>query len=333
MIDDIESFVLMDAEGELHRCSRSENAELFRLAIGGYGLFGVVTQVRLRLVPRHKVQRVVEVLPVRDLLEAVEQRVDEGFTFGDCQYSTDIDPDNPNHKGVFSCYRPVDDDTPISDDIQTLSNEDWAQLYVLSRTDKRRAFEAYVEHYLGTDGQVYWSDTHQLAGQLDVENLQEALVRPGVPAVPGTEMITEVYVSHDQFLPFLRASARVVAEHNMDLTYGTIRFIEADEESFLAWAAERSVCILCNIHVPHTEAGKQKAAKDLQRLIGLAIGHGGRYFLTYHRWARRDQVEQAYPQFVEFLRRKQKYDPKHRFQSRWFNHYRDMFADRFVGSR
>ena len=44
----------MDADGELHTCSRTENAELFRLAIGGYGLFGVVTRVRLRLMPRTK---------------------------------------------------------------------------------------------------------------------------------------------------------------------------------------------------------------------------------------------------------------------------------------
>jgi FAD/FMN-containing dehydrogenase len=49
IIGDIESFTLMDANGNLRTCSRTENTELFRLAIGGYGLFGVVTRVRLRL--------------------------------------------------------------------------------------------------------------------------------------------------------------------------------------------------------------------------------------------------------------------------------------------
>ena len=47
VIGDVESFTLMDADGSLRTCSRSENSELFRLAIGGYGLFGVVTRVRL----------------------------------------------------------------------------------------------------------------------------------------------------------------------------------------------------------------------------------------------------------------------------------------------
>ena len=60
IIGDIESFVLVDAGGRVIPCSRRENAELFALAVGGYGLFGVVARVKLRLVPRTKVERVVE---------------------------------------------------------------------------------------------------------------------------------------------------------------------------------------------------------------------------------------------------------------------------------
>jgi len=53
----------------------------------------------------------------------------------------------------------------------------------------------------------------------------------------------------------------------------------------------------------------------------------GSYYLTYHRWATRRQVEACYPQFVDFLRLKRKYDPDERFQSDWYRHYRAMFAD------
>lgn len=65
---------------------------------------------------------------------------------------------------------------------------------------------------------------------------------------------------------------------------------------------------------------------DFQRLIDLGLEFGGSYFLTYHRWARKDQVLQAYPQFPKFLRLKSKYDPKERFQSDWYRHYKSMFA-------
>ena len=43
------------------------------------------------------------------------------------------------------------------------------------------------------------------------------------------------------------------------------------------------------------------------------------------RWARRDQVERAYPQFRDFLQEKNNHDPEHRFQSDWWRHHRKLF--------
>src|SRR5947199_2791285 len=50
----VESLRLMDADGTILRCSRTENAELFSLALGGYGLFGVILDVELRVVPNER---------------------------------------------------------------------------------------------------------------------------------------------------------------------------------------------------------------------------------------------------------------------------------------
>src|SRR5439155_22357659 len=87
IISDVESFVLVDAQGTPHVCSRRENPELFALAIGGYGLFGVIARVTFRLVPRTKVQRVVEIIAVRDLLDHLAKRLEQGFVYGDFEYS------------------------------------------------------------------------------------------------------------------------------------------------------------------------------------------------------------------------------------------------------
>ena len=60
IVQQVEAFDLLGPDGELRTCSRRANPELFRLAIGGYGLFGIITRVELRLRPRVKVRRVVE---------------------------------------------------------------------------------------------------------------------------------------------------------------------------------------------------------------------------------------------------------------------------------
>src|SRR3979490_1990044 len=112
-VSDVESFVLVDAMGTAHTCSRTENPELFRLVHGGYGLFGVVTSVQLRLVPRRKVERVVEIRTVDNLIATFEKRIHDGFQYGDFQFSIEHASEDFLHKGVFSCYRPVSLDTPM----------------------------------------------------------------------------------------------------------------------------------------------------------------------------------------------------------------------------
>src|SRR5258708_31139400 len=50
IIADVEWIEIVTAEGKVERCDRKKNRELFTLAIGGYGLFGIITTVGLRRV-------------------------------------------------------------------------------------------------------------------------------------------------------------------------------------------------------------------------------------------------------------------------------------------
>ncbi|MEZ6021246.1 MAG: hypothetical protein R3F17_14485 [Planctomycetota bacterium] len=67
--------------------------------------------------------------------------------------------------------------------------------------------------------------------------------------------------------------------------------------------------MIFNLHVDHDEQGRERAAEAFRMLIDAALSFGGSYFLTYHRWAQRDQVLGAYPQLPEFLRAKRRLDP------------------------
>ena len=325
-IGDVESFTIMGADGTLRTCSRDHNAELFRLAIGGYGLFGVVTRVRLRLMQRTKLERVVEVIDTDNLMQAVDRRIAEGYLYGDCQFSTDVSSEGYLKTGVFSCYRPLPADAAMPVEGKELGDKEWRDLYYLSHADTKRAYETYVAYYLSTSGQRYWSDTHQMGLYLD--NYHEELDKRLEAKVKGTEMITELYVPRPALPAFLGAVRKDFRQHGVQLIYGTIRLIEKDDESFLAWAREPWACTVMNLHVDHDAAGLRKASESFRRLIDRAIELGGNYFLTYHRWASRQQVEKCYPQMLEFLRLKRRYDPSEMFQSEWYRHYRQMFADR-----
>ncbi|MDP3775497.1 MAG: FAD-binding oxidoreductase [Gemmatimonadales bacterium] len=325
-VGDVESFRLVGADGVVRTCSRSENAELFRLVIGGYGLFGVVYSARLRLTPRRKVERVVEVRGVDDLSAAFEQRIADGYLYGDFQFETDDTSDTFLTRGVFACYRPVDPSTPIPPSQAALSADDWIGLLYLAHADKAAAFRRYSQHYLSTSGQIYWTDTNQLGYYAEEYHL--ALDRRLGASVPATEMITELYVPRGDLAAFLREAAQELRRSAAPVIYGTIRLIERDDETFLPWAKDRFACIVLNLHVDHSSQGLERSQRAFRGLIDLARGKGGSYFLTYHRWATREQLEACYPQFREFLRLKRQYDPEGVFQSDWYRHYEAMFGGR-----
>ena len=323
IIGDVEAFTLVDATGEVRRCSRGENAERFRLAIGGYGCFGVITSVCLRLAPRIKMERLVEVTTIDRLLSSLQRRIADGCLFGDFQFS--IDERSPDFlcRGVLSSYRPVAPDREMPEGREELERHHWEELIRLAHEDREKVFEVYSAFYLRTHGALYWSDTHQLSVYLDDYHTQ--LDHECGADVPASEMISELYVPRDRLVEFMAAAAEQLRDGAVPVIYGTVRLIRRDAECFLAWAREDFACVIFNLHTEHSEAGIATAAETFRALIDLALSFGGSFFLTYHRWARRDQIERAYPQFAEFLRSKEAHDPDWRFQSEWWRHYRELF--------
>jgi FAD/FMN-containing dehydrogenase len=347
MAEDVEALHMLNAQGELLFCNREENAELFGLAIGGYGLFGIIYAVTLRLCLRTVVQRWVDVLDLDDAANAVYRRVQQGFSYGDFQFAIDANDSAFLSRGVFSCYREVD-----SQDFETFQAaqsgldqskaqaaqsaldkntsasdfkpEQWLQLLHLAHTDKARAFTLYAENYLRTHGNRYWADSMQLATYLPsyAEYLHQNLPKSTTTRsdVPETLMIGELYVPPAQLQNFMQQARAIFRAFGTEVIYGTIRAIEADQTSFLKWAKRAYCCVVFNLRTAHHAQGVAHSAATFSALIDAALALEGSFYLTYHRWWTRAQLLKAYPQIPEFLARKLHFDPKKTFVSDWYRH-------------
>ena len=322
VVSNIEAFTLINTEGKSIQCSRDQNNELFRAAIGGYGLFGLIGSVTLRLVPRQKLRRAVEIVHAIDLPKRFEKRIAEKFLYGDFQFSVDEKSPDFLQRGVFSCYEPIDEREPIVAE-KKLRDDDWLDLLRLAYTDRGKAFKHYSDYYLSTNGQTYWSDTSQLSAYLP--NYAQK-IREQIGGSESSLIITEIYVPRTDLPDFLAQAAELLRSNRTIVIYGTVRLIERDDESFLAWAKEPYACIIFNLLTLHTPDGIEASARSFRGLIGLAIARGGCYYLTYHKFAKPEQVMACYPQFKQFLDLKRKYDPTERFQSDWYRYYRKLFA-------
>jgi FAD/FMN-containing dehydrogenase len=334
LVDDIEDLTLVDAQGLVQRCSRSHNADLFALVVGGYGLFGVIYSATLRLAPRQRVRRLVDVLDLQDAMAAVRRRVEQGCLYGDFQFV--IDPRDPGflQRGVFACYVPVglDSNQPTDEGSSDLSEDAWLKLLKLAHDDKALAFKLYAQHYLGTHGKDYWADTMQLSTYIPsyADYLERARGLPaedgGTPSPKESLVIGEHYVPPDQLGPFMQQAAALLRASGGEVIYGTIRAIQRDSTTFLPWAKADFACVIFNLRTPHTPSGLARTAHNFSALIDLSTRLGGSFFLTYHRHATAQQVQACYPQFAQWLDLKKAHDPTELFCSDWYVHYRDAFA-------
>src|SRR3546814_6375785 len=73
-------------------------------------------------------------------------------------------------------------------------------------------------------------------------------------ALPISEMITELYVPRSRLADFLGAAADGLRRRRAQVVYGTVRLVERDDDSLLAWAREPWACVVFNLHVRHDAA-------------------------------------------------------------------------------
>jgi hypothetical protein len=72
----VRAFKLMLADGTILTCSRTENSELFGLAMGGYGYFGVILELEVDMVPNVLLKPTFEAMPAEAFARKFTEAID-----------------------------------------------------------------------------------------------------------------------------------------------------------------------------------------------------------------------------------------------------------------
>src|SRR5262249_40206728 len=154
---------IVTPDGATKRCTRKENKDLFALAVGGYGLFGVITAAGVRLVPRRKLKRRVETRTTAEVAALIAKRTGAGDPYGYFQYSIDETSPDLLPTGILTTYEPVKPETPLTPDAADIDARMLTALLELAHKDRGSAYRRYAKIELAKDGTVEWSDLHQLS--------------------------------------------------------------------------------------------------------------------------------------------------------------------------
>src|SRR5262249_36000222 len=139
---------------------------------------------------------------------------------------------------------------------------------------------------------------------------------------PGrTDILHEYFIPPERFEDFLAACREIIPAAKQDLLNITLRYVEADPVSVLAYAPTARIAAVLLFTQPLTVDADRAMAAMTERLIDAALTLGGSFYLPYRLHARPEQLHAAYPRLGEFLAAKRHHDPQLRFRNLMWDKY------------
>jgi FAD/FMN-containing dehydrogenase len=311
----IRRFRVMLADGSVVVCSDSENSELFRLAIGGYGLFGIVIDAELRMVENRMLRpssalMAADAFAPRFIARASDPSV--SMAYGRLSMARD----GFLREALLVSFAPVQ---PQPDRLPPAKNSS-AFSFV-----SRRIFRGQIGSETGK--RLRWAAETRLMPRLDRSAVtRNTLLDEPVAALRDqvstrTDILHEYFVPADRFNDFLRICQEIIPAHRQDLLNVTLRYVDADSSSVLTYAPQpRIAAVMLFVQQRTDEADNDMRAMTI-KLIDRVLALGGSYYLPYRLHAGRTQMRLAYPRLDEFVAAKRRYDPQLRFRNALWDTY------------
>ena len=320
IIDTVRALRLLQPDGTVATLSPSEQPELFRLVVGGYGMFGVILEATLQLTDNRVLAKTARLMDYTEFPAYFEEHIRSGDVALFIARPS-IAPSSLLRETAVTTWARTDE--PLTEELLTLGEEENVLRDRLVFGDSRRS-DAGKERR--------WTLQKALIarpGKVDLVTRNNAMRPPTTPlaflehtAEEDTDIVQEYYIPVGAFVPFADAVRAIVESQDVNLLGVTIRFVAASDRAFLSYAPEQD-CFSFMLYTNQRRdaEGRRRAEQMTRSLVDAALAHGGRHYLAYQRWPTLEQVRRAYPAFDAFVAEKRARDPDGVFSSGFFRHY------------
>lgn len=308
----VRAFDIVRANGSVAHCSRTENPELFSLALGGYGLFGVILDVWLDVVPNERLKSVHRRV-------VLDEFVQEWFSLANDENTQmlygrlRIVPQRLFEDVLITGYIPIQMDKPFPE----LGTVPLDKL-------KRAVFRGSQNSSFGK--WLRWNLESVIGGEASGVHLRSFLQNEPAATYANrnpekTDVLHEYFVPADQLVGFVQASAKILSSCDIDLLNVTIRSVQKDTDTVLRYANEDVFALVMLFTYDVDPNVDEQMRKCTVRLVDKALEHRGSFYLPYRTHPTVLQFQRAYPSYKEFWSKKQKHDPQGVFKSQFSQYY------------
>ncbi|NQX65188.1 FAD-binding oxidoreductase [Paenibacillus alba] len=318
LIKSVESFRLLTADGQIKQVSRSDNAELFPLAIGGYGLFGIILDVTLSLTDNEMYKIAFDQMDVSAystyFMEQVKANPDIHMHIARISVA-------PEHFliDMYAMNYVVDRSIPLQDHDTLKTRESGVEISKLL-FNFNRTFD-WGKTLLWQLQEPFFA---KQAGKLVTRNnaMRSESAFMAYDQAGSNDLLQEYFVPVQEFAGFVNDFRALLKSENLNLLNITVRYVNQDEEAELSYAKDDMFALVCLFQVPLSDHGQSQVRTGIQKVIDQVIQHRGSYYLPYAAYPRIDQFKAVYPSQETFFRKIEQYDPNHLFMNYFYMDYK-----------
>lgn len=310
LIETVKSIKILLSNGNIVHASRTENKELFTLALGGYGLFGVILEANLEVVDNELYERNSEIVSLKDyptLIKKISHNPEIGFHFA---YVRMCSP----RQGLFSDALSITYNKMNAERIKQLSPKQKNKAYKLTDTGSvplKRMATSLVRDTQWARNAHFLHESHQNGLIVSRNNIMRLPVEH-VYSISHffRHLLQEYFIPVDSIGQFLEQVKKYTLDENVNLVHAALRYIPANNEASLSYARKDCIGVVLLISERKTVSGNKKTERWTRAVIDSAVALGGTYYLVIPLFATADQLYKAYPTIKDFFSYKKQYDPQ-----------------------
>lgn len=318
LIESIQSIKILLANGSIVTASRSKNSELFSLAIGGYGLFGIILEATIQVVSDDLYKREASLIPLSDYVQEIQNIAhspDVGFHFSFLTFTA-------TGRKLFG-------------DVASFTFKKLDKVKFSKKKNNRKKKLQY-EHFVDMQriGIKLWPKSRLIKalhwipegikhGEIISRN---NIMRPPASHLyvetPGeTNLLQEYFIPVDNLIPFIESLETITKKLKHNLMHVAFRFIPKNTENYLPYTSTDRVGIVLFFNQKMTPEGDKKTKEWTQYLIETTAQLNGAYYLPIQLHATKEQAIAVYPKLDSLFALKRKYDPSELFMNHFYEKY------------
>jgi FAD/FMN-containing dehydrogenase len=322
----VRSLRVMLSDGSVVQATPTENADLFRHVLGGYGLFGVILDADLDVVDNEMYARQTVYVNYSDYpayyRANAEANKDVGLIFG----RLSVAPQSFLREAAVHIYTR----TPFDGALPAL------------KPNTHNTVDRFVINFSKTGGVGRWTrwmlEKYAEPHMHDCLTRNQAMNQKEVCLVSrneemyddmaylknrlrDTDILQEYFIPQSRMPEFVDGLREVVERDKANLLNVTIRTVHKDSITSLPYAKEDMFAFVLYFNVGFNQRDNEVLKKTTSDLIDVAHRAGGTYYLPYQLFYTREQLKNCYPEIDDFFAAKRKSDPIGLFSNKFYEKY------------